>query len=225
MSYLGYFWPAAESGLVRTAVITSLVLILTLLNLIGVKESARASDVFTVSKLIPLLLFVVAGLFFIDPTRFTFPSTPGFGTFTSAVFVLLYVFSGFEAVLVNSGEVRQPQRVIPFALIVALSASVVLFLLIQIVCIGVLPNLGSSARPLADASQIFLGSAGPAIISYPTTINEPLAVESGLEPGCRGPLNPVATTGRPRGVELGANVGQSPKTWHWQWRRGPSDCC
>jgi amino acid transporter len=40
------------------------------------------------------------------------------------------VFSGFEAVLVNSGEVRQPQRVIPFALIVALSASVVLFLLI-----------------------------------------------------------------------------------------------
>lgn len=165
VSYLGYFWPAAESGLVRTAVITCLVLILTLLNLIGVKESARASDVFTVSKLIPLLLFVVAGLFFINPARFTFAATPDFGTFTSAVFVLLYVFSGFEAVLVNSGEVQQPQRVIPFALIVALSASVVLFLLIQVVCIGVLPNLGSSERPLADASKIFLGSAGPAIIS------------------------------------------------------------
>jgi APA family basic amino acid/polyamine antiporter len=165
VSYLGYFWPAAESGLSRIAIITGLVVILTLLNLIGVKESARASDVFTVSKLIPLLLFVVVGLYFIDPARFIFAATPGFGTFTSAVFVLLYVFSGFEAVLVNSGEVRQPQRIIPFALIVALSAAVVLFLLIQVVCIGVLPNLSSSERPLADASQIFLGSAGPAIIS------------------------------------------------------------
>jgi amino acid transporter len=48
---------------------------------------------------------------------------------------------------------------------VALSAAVVLFLLIQIVCIGTLPNLATSSRPLADASQIFLGRAGPAIIS------------------------------------------------------------
>lgn len=67
--------------------------------------------------------------------------------------------------LVNSGEVRQPQRVIPFALVMALSIAVVLFLLIQIVCIGVLPNLPDSQRPLADASQIFLGTAGPVIIS------------------------------------------------------------
>jgi amino acid transporter len=75
------------------------------------------------------------------------------------------VFSGFEAVLVNTGEVRQPQRVIPFALIVALSGSVVLFLLIQVVCIGVLPELANSQRPLADASRSFLGALGPAIIS------------------------------------------------------------
>jgi amino acid transporter len=74
--------------------------------------------------------------------------------------MLVYLFSGFEAVLVNSGEIRQPQRVIPFALIVALSAAVVLFLLIQIVCIGTLPNLAASSRPLADASQIFLGRVG-----------------------------------------------------------------
>ena len=79
--------------------------------------------------------------------------------------MLVYMFSGFEAVLVNSGEVRQPQQVIPFALLVALSAAVVLFLLIQVVCIGVLPNLASSQRPLADASQIFLGTLGPALIS------------------------------------------------------------
>lgn len=165
VAYLGYFWPAAQSGLPRAAIIASLVVILTAINLIGVKESARTSDVLTVSKLIPLVLFVVVGLFFINPEQFTFSATPSVASFSSAVFVLVYVFSGFEAVLVNSGEVRQPQRVIPFALTVALGFSVVLFLLVQIVCIGVLPGLATSERPLADASYHFLGTPGPTIIS------------------------------------------------------------
>jgi APA family basic amino acid/polyamine antiporter len=165
IAYLSYFWPAAQSGLPRLGVILGLVVILTVINLIGVKESTRTSDVLTVSKLLPLLLFVGAGLFFIEPSQFTFATTPALGSFTSAVFVLVYVFSGFEAVLVNSGEVNEPRRVIPFALIVALSVAVVLFLLIQIVCIGVLPNLATSERPLADASQVFLGPVGPVIIS------------------------------------------------------------
>ena len=165
VAYLAYFWPAAESGLPRAVIILGLVLILTAINLIGVKESARTSDVLTVSKLIPLLLFVVVGLFFINSAQFTLAETPALASFTSAVFVLVYVFSGFEAVLVNSGEIRQPQRVIPFSLALALSTAVVLFLLIQIVCIGVLPNLANSQRPLADASYQFLGTVGPTIIS------------------------------------------------------------
>jgi len=165
IAYLGYFLPAVQSGVPRSVVIVSLVIVLTAINLVGVKHSARTSDLFTVSKLIPLLLFVVAGLFFIDTNRFDFGAAPSVGSFTSAVFVLVYVFSGFEAVLINSGEFRNPQRVIPFALLVALSAAVVLFLMIQVVCIGVLPNLATSERPLADASQVFLGRVGPTIIS------------------------------------------------------------
>lgn len=165
VAYLGYFWPPAESGLPRIVIITALVVVLTIINITGVKQSARVGDIFTVSKLIPLVLFVAVGLFFISPARFALAARPGLGSFSAAVFILIYVFSGFEAVLVNSGEIRQPQRVIPFALIVALSASVVLFLLIQVVCIGTLPNLAGSERPLAEASHSFLGTAGPPIIS------------------------------------------------------------
>src|SRR3989442_9479909 len=165
IAYLGYFWPPVESGLPRVAIIAGLVVLLTVINIIGVKQSARASDIFTVAKLIPLLVFVAAGLFFISPASFTVATRPGLGSFSAAVFILVYAFSGFEAVLVNSGEIRQPQRVIPFALIMALSASVVLFLLIQVVCIGTLPQLAESERPLADASYSFLGALGPTMIS------------------------------------------------------------
>lgn len=165
VTYIGYFWPPAESGLPRIAIIIGLVVVLTVINLIGVKQSARASDIFTVSKLIPLLVFVAAGLFFISPSSFIFAARPSVGSFSAAVFILIYAFSGFEAVLVNSGEIRQPQRVIPFALVVAVSASVVLFLLIQVVCIGTLPQLANSERPLSDASFTFLGAFGPTMIS------------------------------------------------------------
>jgi basic amino acid/polyamine antiporter, APA family len=165
VAYLGYFWPPAESGLPRVAIITGLVVLLTVINIRGVKESTRIGDIFTVSKLIPLLVFVAVGLFFISPARFTLAARPSLGSFSAALFILVYAFSGFEAVLVNSGEIRQPQQVIPIALIVALSASVVLFLLIQVVCIGTLPELANSQRPLADASYSFLGAFGPRMIS------------------------------------------------------------
>jgi len=165
VAYLSYFWTPAGSGFPRIAIVTGLVITVTAINLIGVKESARVGDIFTVSKLLPLMLFVAVGLFFVSPALFTFGDRPSLASFSGAVFMLVYLFSGFEAVLVNSGEIRHPQRVIPFALIVALSAAVVLFLLVQIVCIGTLPDLANSSRPLADASQIFLGRVGPTIIS------------------------------------------------------------
>ena len=165
ISYLGYFWPSAETGLPRTAIIIGLVAFLTVINLIGVKESTRTSEVFTVSKLVPLLVFVLVGLFLISRASFTLDAGTDFASFSAAVFILIYAFSGFEAVLVNTGEIGQPQRVIPFALITALGACVVLFLLIQIVCIGTLPQLATSERPLADAAATFLGAWGPTMIS------------------------------------------------------------
>jgi basic amino acid/polyamine antiporter, APA family len=142
-----------------------LVLVLTVINLIGVKQSTRASDIFAVSKLIPLLVFVAVGLFFLNRSSFTLEAAPEMGSFAAAVFILIYAFSGFEAVLINTGEILRPQRVIPFALIVALGASVLLFLLIQVVCIGTLPQLANSERPLADASAAFLGAWGPTMIA------------------------------------------------------------
>jgi len=165
VAYLGYFWPAAESARTRAAIITALVVLLTVINLLGVRASTHAGNIFTVSKLIPLLLFIAVGLFFSDHSRFTLGPKPGVSTLSSAVFILVFAFSGFEAVLVNSGEIRQPQRVIPASLFLALSAVIILFVLIQVVCIGTLPELARSGRPLADASQNFLGALGPSIIS------------------------------------------------------------
>jgi amino acid transporter len=67
--------------------------------------------------------------------------------------------------VIPAGEVRDPRRNMPRAILTAILVVALLYILIQIVCIGTLPELASSKRPLADAGGAFLGAAGATIIT------------------------------------------------------------
>jgi amino acid transporter len=146
-------------------VIISLVVVgLTTLNLVGVKQTAAATNVFTIGKLVPLFLFIAVGIFFVQPENFSFESVPAYAAFSSAVLILIYAFVGFEVALIPAGEVKDPQKSYPFALFTALGVVAVVYILVQVVSIGTLPNLATSERPLADAANAFMGPIGAAII-------------------------------------------------------------
>ena len=164
ITYLAHFWPSAASSAWRAILITTIVVSLTALNLVGVRQVALVGNILTVAKLVPLFVFAAAGIFFVTPENFSVGKPPDFGSFSTAVMLLAFAFSGFESATVNAGEARNPQRDFPYALLVSMGTVVVLYLLIQIVCIGTLPGLAASQRPLADAVQRFAGSAGGAII-------------------------------------------------------------
>jgi amino acid transporter len=165
ISYLGYFWTAATDGIWRALVIVTVVAVLAAINLLGIRQAAIVSNVSTIGKLVPIIIFIGAGLFFLNPQAFTPGPTPDTGAFSQSVLLLVYAFTGFEMASIPAGEVRDPQRNLPRALIIALVLVVVLYILIQIVCVGTLPGLAQSQKPLADAGSQFLGTAGGAIIS------------------------------------------------------------
>jgi len=165
LNYLGFFVPSANEGWLRTLLISLVVLILTTVNFLGVRESAILTNVFTVGKIVPLIVFAAVGLFFIQPENFSFSPTPETGAFSSAVLLLIYAYVGFEAAAIPAGEMRDPQRSIPFAFLTALAIVAVLYILIQIVCIGTLPELAGSQRPIADAAGKFMGSFGAAFVT------------------------------------------------------------
>lgn len=165
ITYFGFFVPQASQGTFRVASISVVVLTIFVVNLIGVKQSAMMTNIFTAGKLIPLFVFVAVGIFFIQPENFTFDTVPEYGAFSSAVLLLIYAFVGFEVGVVMGGETKDPQRNTPFALFVALGVVAVLYILIQVVSIGTLPGLAQSERPLADAGAIFLGTYGAAFIT------------------------------------------------------------
>ena len=78
--------------------------------------------------------------------------------------ILVFAFTGWEAVLINTGEMSNPAKNIPFAMIISTLFVAVFYILIQVVSIGTFPNLATSIRPIADAADAFMGSTGGTII-------------------------------------------------------------
>ncbi len=169
--YLGFFFVGLDSGLPRIAIITTVVVGITVVNLLGVRESAMLTNVFTVGKLVPLILFVAVGLFFIEPANFDFSTVPAYSSFPTAILLLIYAYVGFEAAVIPAGEIKDPGRSVPFALLTALGFCVILFFLVQLVAIGTLPGLAESKTPLADAAGRFAGSIGGAFIAVGALIS------------------------------------------------------
>lgn len=165
VEYSGYFWPAIAGGWPRAVVIIAVVAALTIINVAGVRDAALFSDVFSIGKLIPITLFIIAGLFFLESQNFSAPAQPAVSTFSQSVLLLIYAFTGFEMAMIPAGETRDPQRNMPFAILTALGVVAVVYILIQMVCIGTLPELAESKRPLADASERFLGAIGASAIT------------------------------------------------------------
>lgn len=165
INYLAYFWNSATDTFWRAFVIIVVVTLLAIINLLGIRQAAIVSNVFTVGKLVPIIIFAGLGLFFLNPQAFVLGAAPETGKFSQAVLLLVYAFTGFEMATIPAGEVREAKRNMPRALLIAILVVAVLYILIQIVCVGTLPGLQNSTKPLADAGTAFLGTAGGAIIS------------------------------------------------------------
>jgi amino acid transporter len=167
-TYLGYFWPSAQRPLERSLLAAAILVVITGVNLLGVKVGAHLSSAFTIAKIAPLLLFAVAGLVY----GFAHPgvtlANPHVATATdwfNASLVLLFAYGGFEGALVPMSEARDPQRDVPFAMLIGFLSVTLIYVLVQIVVIRVLPDPAQTDRPLAMAAQVFLGPAGAAFIA------------------------------------------------------------
>jgi APA family basic amino acid/polyamine antiporter len=164
-AYLGYFWPALGSGAGRAAAITVLIFWLTLLNVSGVRYGSWLVNLLTVTKLMPLLLFVSVGLFFADHSRYKIFSLSEAEGLRQASLALIFAFGGFENASVPSEEVKDPTKNLPIALLVSITLTTIIYILIQVVALGTLPQLASDPTPLASAGRLFLGPVGAGLIT------------------------------------------------------------
>jgi amino acid transporter len=152
---LARFVPALAGMGPRAGIIVAVIGGLALVNLAGARIASRLVAGATAIKLVPLLLFVVVGLFFLDPAKLTAGAAPDAAGVGRAVLLSLFAFQGMETALGVSGEVANPARTLPRALIGAMAFVTFAYVAIQLVAQGLLgAGLGASNAPLADGMAV-----------------------------------------------------------------------
>lgn len=131
-------------------------------NARGVRSGARLIETLTAIKLLPLLVFVGVGAFFVMPDALAWPGWPAGDALGRSVLLLIFAYAGVEVAIAPSGEVRHPAGTVPRAVFLALAITTALYIAIQLVAQGVLGSAlsASTSAPLAEGASRFLGNTG-----------------------------------------------------------------
>lgn len=168
---LGYYWPTISTGTPRAAVILSVLGVLTWVNVRGIKQSSWLVNAFTLGKLLPLTVFVLVGVFFADLSRVV-PSEPApVANLGTAALLLIFAYGGYEVTGVPAGEAANPKKDVPFAFIATILTVSAVMTLTAAVTAGLLPDVGASKTPVADASALVMGVFGGLLVSVGSAIS------------------------------------------------------
>jgi len=165
--YLGQFWVLANHPAPRIFVLTTLVGFLAAVNYRGVRGGTKVSNIFTIAKLLPLVIVVAAGTFYIAGHRIASATQVQMGSsnWLKAILLMFFVYGGFETALVPMSEATNPRRDAVFALFTALTGATILYTLIQWIVIRVIAGPFTSERPLAEIADVVLGRGGASFVA------------------------------------------------------------
>jgi len=168
---LAFYWPSLATGIPRAATITGLTLLLTWINVIGIKQSSWFVNALTIGKLLPLAVFIIGGIWFVDPSHFSNMPVPSREQISAGAILLIFAYGGYEVTGVLAGEAANPRKDVPFAFVACLITVSIVMSLTSVVATGVLPDVAATRTPLADGAAIFLGAWGAAMISIGSVVS------------------------------------------------------
>jgi APA family basic amino acid/polyamine antiporter len=125
---------------------------ITVVLVIGIRESARFNNAMVIIKVGVTLLFLAVGAFFIKPEHWTPFAPNGFKGIAVGAALIFFAYIGFDAVSTAAEETRNPQKDVPKGILWSLVICTVLYIAIALVLTGIMPwrQLGV-ADPLAAA--------------------------------------------------------------------------
>ena len=168
---LGYYWPALTTGWPRAVFLIVLTLIFGAINIRGVRQGSLVVNVMTVGKLVPLAVFILVGLAYVQPARLTTLPPVTVQQSLAAGLLLIFIYGGYEVVPVPAGESLDPRRDVPFAMVATIVAVMIVMTLTQIVAQGVLVNVAGHATPIADAAAVFMGASGALLVGIGSVVS------------------------------------------------------
>jgi amino acid transporter len=168
---IGYFLPAATSGIHRVVLLCLIIGSLTLINVVGSVRAMRTLALLTVLKFAVLVVLLFAGAaVLVTEGQPLLPTVNPLNLFNSpedigaATLLLVYAFVGFESVVVPAGEAKNPARDMPRSLLLGLLVVTLLYIGIQLVSVAAVPAIAESSSPLLDVAAVLFGPVGALIL-------------------------------------------------------------
>src|SRR6266478_4240424 len=165
------------------------------LNYIGIKRAGDFQLVFTLLKVVIILSIVVIGFSYSGGNWQNFAGTftgakGGMAGFMAALVAALWAYDGWNDLNMVSGEVRDPERNIPRALIFGVALVGILYMLVNAAVQYVLTASGiaASPRPASDAMAMALGGLGAGIVSAGVALSMLVAMNGTVMSGARVPF-------------------------------------
>ena len=117
----------------------AIVVAITALVYIGIKESKNASNLLVLLKLIIVFVVIAVGAFYVQPANWTPFAPNGVGGVLKGVSAVFFAYIGFDAISTTAEECKNPQRDLPKAMMYALMICTVLYVIITLVLTGMVP--------------------------------------------------------------------------------------
>ncbi|MEO6499206.1 MAG: amino acid permease, partial [Mucilaginibacter sp.] len=167
------FFPALGNDMFRAMFFVTVFGCIAFINIRSVKNGVRVVEIAAFGKLIPLVLVVIVGVYFIKPANLAFTHTPPISSFGTAALLLFYAFIGLESPLSNGGEIQNPRRTVPLGIFFGILSILILYISIQLVTQGVLGSSITAHKdaPLGAVAGVIFGKAGFTLIIIITAIS------------------------------------------------------
>jgi APA family basic amino acid/polyamine antiporter len=158
--------PGVSGGLLNVPAVL-IIMIITCLLIIGVKESAHVNTIIVLIKITVILLFLYLAFSHIQPANWI-PFMPyGWSGVLTGAAIVFFAYIGFDAVSTAAEEVRNPQKNMPIGIIGSLVIATILYLSVSAVLTGIVPYIlfKNTSAPVAFGLQYIGISWGSALVS------------------------------------------------------------
>jgi basic amino acid/polyamine antiporter, APA family len=164
--------PALGARLPRTLIIVSLYAVLAAVNIRGVRIGVRLNAVLALLKLAPLILLAVVGVWMTRGAGLQWTGVPTLPALSHGTVVVFFAFTGFELALCTSGEIKDPARTVPRAILVALTLVTLLYVTLQLTAQSLLGMaLPQTDAPLIAVARALWGPGGARLIIAATILS------------------------------------------------------
>ncbi len=120
-----------------------IVAIITIILVIGIRESSLVNTIMVVVKMTILIFFIVIGIFFIKPVNFNLPEYGFFpfgwsGVMTGGA-LIFFAYIGFDAITTVAEETKNPEKDLPYGIIVSMIITTIIYIAVAVVLLGIVP--------------------------------------------------------------------------------------